>query len=135
MKDKVKMNLIQQDVFIRAESPAVDIKKDYLISSYTSSDEVVQSDGVKIVNTVQEYPITPESVNSYADGTNYRIDPSAAASRGAPGVNVGDVAALQDLFSKSPDEIASALGALREKILASRVQPASTESTTTEDNK
>lgn len=119
-KDRVKMNLIQQDVFVRAVAPVVVNKDDYLIGSYESLDEVVDDFGIRLVHTRQEYPITPDSVNSYADGTNYRLDSSAAVSRPAPGRNLGDVATLQELFEKSPQDIAAFFASALEKINASK---------------
>lgn len=120
-KTRVPMNLIQQNVYVRDVSPFYDEKKDFLIDSYVSQDEVVKSDGLKVERTVQDYPITPDSVNSYADGTNYRNDISAAVARSAPGRNIGDVAALQELLTKSPSEVSAFFASALEKINASKV--------------
>lgn len=119
-KERVKMNLIEQNVFVRVETPKLDLKDDCLIESYVSQDEVVENNSVVVKRTVQDYPITPDSVNSYADGTNYRLDVNSAVSRSAPGKNIGDVAALQDFLSKSPEEISSIFSELKSKILADR---------------
>lgn len=110
MKQKVKMNLIQQDVFVRAVTEGVDLKKDFLIDSYVSCDEVVKENGTEYVSTLQEYPITPDSVNSYADGTNYRNDLSAFGNRPAPGRNLGDVSAIQEILAQSPEKISELFG-------------------------
>lgn len=122
-KFQVPMNLIEQKVFAHYVSPASpEEHKDYLQKEYVSQDEVVVSDGIKIKNTVQEYPITPESVNSYADGTNYRNDLSAAVSRGASGRNLGDVAAIQDLLTKNPQQVAEFFADALGKINAQKAQ-------------
>lgn len=119
-KQKVKMNLIQQNVFVLAVTPEFDLKDDMLQSDYVSQDEVVKSDGIKIERTQHDYPITPESVNSYVDGTNYKNDLSASLSRSAPGVNLGDVAAIQELLQKDPEQVASFFASALEKINASK---------------
>lgn len=123
MKDKIKMNLIQQDVYAVFSDDLYIDDRDFLQKEYVSQDEIVEDSGIKIKRTVQEYPITPESVNSYADGTNYRNDLSAAANRPSPGHNVGDVAALQELFSRSPEEIKAFMESAIEKIKASKAKP------------
>lgn len=115
-KIKIPMNLIQQNVYAQIEVEHKDEKKDYLVKDYVSQDEVVESDGIKIKNTVQEYPHTPEAVNSYADGTNYRNDINAAVARSAPGKNIVDVAALQELFEKSPEQVTEFFKSALQKI-------------------
>lgn len=121
-REKLQMNLIQQDVFVRVISPVYDQKNDYAIESYVSQDEIIEDDGIRVKSTVQEYPITPQSVNSYADGTNYRNDLSAALSRSAPGRNIGDVSAMQELLSKGPEEVKAFFVSAYEKIAASKAE-------------
>lgn len=122
MKRKVKMNLIDQVVYICPFLSPYDEKNDYLISSYSSQDEVLTDSGIEIKRSVQDYPITPESVNSYADGTNYRNDINAAVSRSAPGGNLGDVASIQALLSSCPEDVLSMLKSFSEKISSNSVK-------------
>lgn len=123
---KVKMGLIKQNVYLLASTPEPFVdKSDYLVQQYVSQDEVVKPDGIDIVTTVHDYPVTPASVNSYADGTNYRVDPSSASARPAAGRNIGDVAALQELLSKSPEEISAYFASMADKIKQSKSQASS----------
>lgn len=121
MKSKVKMHLIEQNVFVLAHSPKRVCKKDFLQDKYVSQDEVTEQDGVRVKRTEQDYPYTPETLNSYADGTNYRNDLNAAVSASAPGRNVGDISAIQELLTKSPEEIAAFFTSAVEKIKANSV--------------
>lgn len=121
VKQKVRFNLIAQDVYILPACGACEDKKDYLDKEYISQDEVTEGNSVVVKSTIQEYPITPESVNSFADGTNYRLDPAGAIARGGPaGRNIGDVAALQELLSKSPEEASKLLAKWSEMIAAAK---------------
>lgn len=117
---KLRMNLLQQDVYVRDVVQPFDEKKDHLIGTYISQDEVVRKNGVFVERTVQPYPITPDSVQSFADGTNYRLDVSRAVSSPAPGTNLGDVAAMQELLRLSPDELRARMDVLREIIASSK---------------
>lgn len=123
MKKQVKMNLIEQNVYVLACSAPFDEKKDYLQKDYVSQDEITCDTGIKVETTVQEYPVTPESVNSYADGTNYRNDLNAAVSRSAPGKNIGDVAALQNLLSQSPEQVKAFFDSVSQMIADSKKEP------------
>lgn len=113
---KLPMNLIEQNVFVRdiVSTGVVVDKNDYHIDSFVSSDEVVEGDNVVTRRTVHPYPINSESVTSYVDSTNYRLDLEHAASLPARGANLGDVDALKRVLQMTPDELSS----LRERILA-----------------
>lgn len=125
-KSKVPMNLIQQDVFVKVACVGNVDKNDYLVDSYVSQDELVKDNGTEIVDSVHDYPHTPEALNSYADGTNYKNDLVGAISRGPRGKNLGDVSALQEVLCKSPDEIATFFRDAAEKIAAA-AKPVSSE--------
>lgn len=116
---KVRMNLIQQDVYVRDACLGKDLKNDYHIDSYVTQDEVIENGNVVTKTRIEPYPITAESVNSFADGTNYRLDLERAASMKPTSPNLGDVSAMKQLLSMSPDE----LNALRSR-LATLSKPA-----------
>lgn len=113
---QVPMHVIKQNVYARVQVPMFDEKKDFLQDTYVSQDEVIVPGGVEVRRTVQPYEITPETVNSFSDGTNYRNDLAAAVSRPAPGQNIGDVSALTELLTKSPEEIRSILSRFSDMI-------------------
>lgn len=101
---RVQTNLLEQNVYVRDMLPPFDEKKDYLIDSYIGLDTVVGDMCEKDVLSGNPYPITPDSVNSYADSTDYRTDPLAAMNSSAPGKNIGDVAMYQKILSMDPLE-------------------------------
>lgn len=119
-KKRVPMNLLQQNVFVLKTVSGSSENKSYLQETYVSQDEILESDGISIRRTVQEYPHTPESVNSYLGSVDYKNDIAAAVSSPAPGRNIGDVAALQELFTRSPEEIRDFFFAMTEKIANDR---------------
>lgn len=134
-KRRVVMNLLQQDVYVRDFVSPFDEKRDYLQDDYVSMDLTVRSapDAASVdVFSKQPYPITPEYVNSYADGTNYRLDVSQAVSRPAPGVNLGDVAAMQDLMKLSPDQLR---GVVERLVSLIRVSPGASSVVVGDENK
>lgn len=91
MKDKniksVPTQLIQQNCYIRDVTRCSETKSD-IPQKYVSIDEVTTDDGIKIVETIHDYPITPSSVNSYFEGTNYKNDPQQAIVQAPQRVNL-----------------------------------------------
>lgn len=132
---QVPMRLIKQNVYARVFVPLEDEKKDYLQESYVSQDEVTRPGGVFIEQTVRPYEITPEYVKSFSDGTNYRNDLDAFVNRLAPGKNIGDVSALQELLKKSPQEVQSMLAKFADMIASEQVSKASSEVSDNEEVK
>lgn len=116
-KNKLHCNLLMQDVFCRdVVAFKKDIKNDYLIKSYRSQDRVVEDSCVKDKISIQEYPITPESVNSFQDCTNYKLDVDSAVSASPRGKNLGDVSAVQQLLQMSPEDLHSFFSTIQQKI-------------------
>uniref|UniRef100_A0AAU8B6Z4 Capsid protein n=1 Tax=Dulem virus 176 TaxID=3145653 RepID=A0AAU8B6Z4_9VIRU len=104
-------NLIKQNCFLRdivqfrgeTDSPVNPEK-------FVSVDTITTDSGVEVQASVLDFPITKESVNSYADAVNYRTSPEA---RFVPhGANLGDISAFQRL-SASGD-----LSGLRSELVA-----------------
>lgn len=102
---RVKSNLLLQDVFLRDTLPARDLKRGNKCSSYVSVVESVDNFGVHMKDVVEDYPITPETVKSYADSCNYRSDLHASISAKPRGVNLGDVTAIQGLSGMDTFEV------------------------------
>lgn len=120
---KVKFNLIQQNVYVRENaSEVVEDKQNYGVKTYESIDEVVTSDGVELRRTVQEYPITPESVNSYIESSNYKNNIEQALNASPRGQNIGDVAALQDIIASNPQAVADFFKQAVDKMNAQKVE-------------
>lgn len=55
--------------------------------------------GFQDVLVEKDYPITSESVTSYADGADYRNDPAQAIANAPTRVNLGDITEAQDFLS------------------------------------
>lgn len=113
---KVYSNILQQNVYLRdctekksLSNPAASSEK-----VYTSLDEVVTSNGVELRETVNPYPITPESVSSYAQSCDYKLDPLASSKMPARGVNLGDVTELQNLSKMSKSDLQAIYSRLQE---------------------
>ena len=95
MMKKVHSNIIAQDCYIRDITPKVVKKSEYAERRFSSLVEVPDSIGVHYELHDFDYPITPESVKSYVDSTDYKRDPAAAIAVGSRGVNFGDITELQ----------------------------------------
>lgn len=95
MSKMVRSNIIAQDCYIRDVSPKVVKKSEYAVRRFPSLVEVPSSVGVHYDLCDFDYPITPESVKSYVDSTDYKRDPAAAIAVGSCGVNLGDITELQ----------------------------------------
>ena len=95
MMKKVHSNIISQDCYIRDVTPKVVKKSEYAARRFPSLVEVPDSVGVHYDLRDFDYPITPESVKSYVDSTDYKRDPAAAIAAGSRGVNLGDITELQ----------------------------------------
>ena len=95
MMKKVHSNIIEQDCYLRDVTPKVVKKSEYVARRFPSLVEVPDSVGVHYDLCDFDYPITPESVKSYVDSTDYKRDPAAAIAAGSRGVNLGDITELQ----------------------------------------
>lgn len=71
---------------------------------YDSLERVQLSNGFVEQIVQKDYPITSESVSSYADGADYRKDPSAAIANAPKRTNLGDVSELQDFMRDNPQQ-------------------------------
>lgn len=99
---RIQSNLLQQNCFVRDVSRCDDLCSNDSESDFVSLDEVVQSDGIKLVPSLHPYPITVDSVNSQVESSDYRNDPVGAIARSVPRHNLGDIRGVQDLFSMDP---------------------------------
>lgn len=76
----LKTNLISQNCFVRDITPIVDLKTDYPEQFYESMEEIIDTDNPSLshIRKIYPYEITPEYVNSFADGADFRKDPVSA---------------------------------------------------------
>lgn len=121
---KIVVNCLKQDCFVRDIVPLTEQnfrQKENFDASYYSLDEVGTSSGIRLSKTLHPYEITPESLNSYYEGSNYLNNVSGNLNLPPRGVNLGDVASLQRLAQMSEEEIQSAI-ADYQKFLALKKQ-------------
>lgn len=112
--NRVQSNLLQQNVYVRdcVGSP-VDLRCGFVPCTYFSLDQVVQDDGVKEVLSEHDYPVTPDSVNSYVSSCDYRLDPAGAIAGSVKRQNLGDVRAMQDVSKMDAAEAQALLSSLQ----------------------
>lgn len=93
---KIRCNLLEAEVYIRYPVCIIDGKP---VRRYCELQETPCKNGV-IENYVQvDYPVTPESVNSYADSADYKKNPEVVT-KAVPRQNLGDVTELQKVLSQ-----------------------------------
>lgn len=89
-------SLLQQDVFIRDVTPLPsDLSSPHTPHKFISVDLETSPGCVKEVETLHDYPITSEYVNSFAEAADYRTGACGVTS----GVNLGDVREIQKLLT------------------------------------
>lgn len=115
---QVFSNVLKQNVYVRDCVDAFDLRFGNPCCKYYSLDDVVEKDGIKQVVTEQDYPVTPESVNSYRDGCDYRLDPLGAIARGEKRQNLGDVRQMQEVMRMDAEEAAAQYALLKQRFEA-----------------
>lgn len=76
-------------------------------SFYDELESKTEDNCVREVIVSKPYPHTPESINSYLDSCDYRLDPQTAILNGHHMPNLGDVSGIQDMSKLSSVDIAS----------------------------
>lgn len=95
----IPSSLIQQNCFVRDVVRLVDAPISSSSEQYVSLDEVVTDTGVQLRETVVNYPITPQYVNSFVDSSDYRKDPFSSVVQSSKGSNLGDIRDIQNISS------------------------------------
>uniref|UniRef100_A0AAU8B7R3 Uncharacterized protein n=1 Tax=Dulem virus 209 TaxID=3145686 RepID=A0AAU8B7R3_9VIRU len=96
---RVQSRLLHQNVYARdvERCDCLDpVAHDYELKYEDLKDQVTE-EGVKQFRVIQDYPITPAYVSSFAASCDYKTDPQGNLSRQAPRKNLGDVTRVQDL--------------------------------------
>ena len=126
---KVHSNILAQDCYIREITPKVVRKSEYKPRKFTSLVEVSDTLGIRYELKEFDYPVTPESVKSYVDSTDYKRDPAAAIGLPARGVNLGDMTTLQSIVNSDVSAVRSTLEKLQAAMQASAERSSSVEHT------
>lgn len=116
---KVHSNIISQDCYIREITPKVVLKSEYKPRKFASLVEIPDTLGIRFELKEFDYPVTPESVKSYVDCTDYKRDPAAAVGLPSRGVNLGDMTMLQRITSSDVSAVRSTLERLQAAAKAS----------------
>lgn len=95
----IKQNCFTRDVTVHSSVP---VRSPVY---FTSLDEVSTPNGVEIKITENEYPITPQYVNSFVDSADYRRDPLGAIANAPQRRNLGDVREIQNVSQMDTSEL------------------------------
>lgn len=91
---RVRCNLLEAEVYVRFPVCIIDGKP---IRQYCELQETPCKNGV-VENYVQvDYPVTPESVNSYADSADYKKNPEVVT-KAVSRQNLGDITEIQQVL-------------------------------------
>lgn len=118
----IKTNLLKQNCFLR-ECVSCPVAFKRQPGQYESLDEVSSSNGIELKPTVNDYPITPQYVNSFVDSSDYRRDPLAAIANGRGGVNLGDMRQIQEVASMDMEHAKALYNQLAERFKSAGVKP------------
>lgn len=100
---RVKSNLLEAEVYVRYPYSTINGKQ---VKRYVELRETVKSNGIVQEYVTCNYPITPESVNSYADSANYRKNPEVIT-QAKPRTNLGDISEVQKVLGADLSELRS----------------------------
>ena len=93
---------LMRNCYLSDASDAVDNVNSYATEKYYELRETTTQNGIEHKLVEVDYPITEESVKSYVDSTNYKLDPFGALR--APRQNLGDVTEAQNIMRMDVSE-------------------------------
>lgn len=117
---RVHSDLLQQNCFVRDVVRKVDLVSSKPLSSYVSLDAVTVSDGIKLVESDNPYPITPQYVDSFIESSDYRNDLTNAFKSVPSSRNLGDITDLQRASSMDTSQTIAYLEQLKSVLLANQ---------------
>lgn len=127
--NRVNCNLLQAEVYARNAQLLPKENHNYGNRKYMELRNVPYANGIRQEYVEVDYPITPETVKSYAASCDYHNDPAAAMATPPPGANLGDLTTLQDILSKDLEAARAAFAAYNKVKNAKPVPPAVDNST------
>lgn len=98
---RVKSSLLQAEVYVRY--PKCTINKQER-KQYVELKDIEASNGVFQKYVTVDYPITPESVNSYADAADYRKNPEVI-NQAVARTNLGDITDAQKILNSDATQL------------------------------
>ena len=120
---EVPTNLLPVNCFLRDTVTAKDLHTEYQQRTYMELQRKTVQNG--IVEELKEVPyeITPASVKSFANSSDYHVDPAGAILRGNCGKNLGDVSVMQKVASMDGMEAAALYQELKKKFEMAKQEP------------
>lgn len=118
----IRSHVLGDRVFLLPIVPPYDKRTEYHPKMYQVAVPVRDEQGRKVVKVIErEYPITPETVKSYAQSADYHTDPASAAAAAAanPRKSLGDIRDIQKVASMDSAqflELARRMNAAAEEI-------------------
>ncbi|UPW41198.1 hypothetical protein [Sigmofec virus UA08Rod_5092] len=120
-KKPVPSQLLKQNCFLRDVARLIDVDTVGILT-YESLDEVTTEDGIVLKRSVEDYPITPDYVNSFADTADYHNDPQGAILRAPKRVNLGDVTELQRVSGMDSEQMRALAKQIQERFGQAQAQ-------------
>lgn len=127
----LKTNLLQQNCFVSDMCRGV-VPTHLDNSKYVSLDEVTTEKGIELRETVNDYPITPEYVDSFAESADYKSDVAGAIAKGSSRPNLGDISSMQKVLSMDTEQARALYTQLSERF-AQKSTPQSSVDTINKD--
>lgn len=112
-KNEVKcrrMRLLEAEVYVRFPVSTLENKQ---VKQYIELQEETAQNGIVERYVAVDYPITPESVNSYADSADYRKNPDVIKNA-VHRQNLGDVSEIQKVMSNDMTELRTMYAKMQE---------------------
>lgn len=97
--NRVNCNLLQAEIYARNAQMCLPCVHNYSGKKYNELRNVDVANGIAQVPVEVPYPITPDSVKSYAASADYRNDPATAMAMQPSAPNLGDLTDVQKVLS------------------------------------
>lgn len=86
------------------------------IGSYTILEKKELPNGYTVNLEEKPYPINSETVTSYVESSDYRLDPMGFAANSVKRVNLGDISQVQDFVRSNPQDAIRIYRSVGEKL-------------------
>ena len=115
-KKPVKICGVRQNCYVLDVNPTYSVTPLSPIKKYLSLERKTLDNGYIEELVEKDYPITPDSVASYADGADYRNDVMQAIENAPKRVNLGDISEAQEFINSDPLSAARQYKAILDKV-------------------
>lgn len=105
-------NIMQGEVYVRFPERVVGTQR---VKQYNVLREVPYANGIREELVAVDYPITPESVNSYADSADYHTNPEVIR-QATPRQNLGDITEVQQMLRNDMSQMQAMVASAQETL-------------------